>query len=213
MSIATPQLYIGHPKNSSNPKTRDYWMGIYQWVVVFDPTIVHAQLQEAREQIKHAQSSGHSILVLCEKDLYREEIEQLSLNHGFYYLNNSIPSWVLTNFDTLLSRVKSLEELRSFIGSSSFVSLTKKEQSVKKRQLAKIERVYKWVVGLKKKPDLVVVVDGQFMQKFLHEIQKIRSNAIVLASSNFDQWFSKYLVMCNVNSYQSIDYVLKYLFS
>jgi small subunit ribosomal protein S2 len=188
-------------------------MWVYDWVVVFDPSIVHAQLDEARQQIINAREKGHSILVLCEKDLYREEIEQLALQHWFYYLNNSIPSGVLTNFDTLLSRVKSLEELRSFLWSNQFASLTKKEQSVKKRQLAKIERVYKWVVWLKKKPDLVVVVDGQFMQKFLHEIQKIRSNAIVLSSSNFDQWFSKYLVMCNVNSYQSIDYVLKYLFS
>lgn len=84
---------------------------------------------------------------------------------------------------------------------------------MKLRQLKKVEQIYKGVMGLRKKPDLVIVVDGQFMQKFLHEIQKIHAEAIVLASSNFDQRFSKYLVMCNVNSHQSIDYVMKYLFS
>lgn len=213
MSTTTPQMYIGHPKNSSNPKTRDYWMGVYDGVVVFDPEVVQAQLDEAKAQVKEAQAANKNILVLCEKDLYREDVEKLATEHGFYYLNNSIPSGVLTNFDTLLSRVKSLEKMRNFMESSQFESLTKKEQAVKKRQLAKIERVYKWVVGLHKKPDLVVVVDGQFMQKFLHEIQKVRAKAIVLASSNFDQWFSKYLIMCNVNSYQSIDHVLKYIFS
>jgi hypothetical protein len=42
---------------------------------------VHAQLDEARQQIINAREKGHSILVLCEKDLYREEIEQLALQH------------------------------------------------------------------------------------------------------------------------------------
>lgn len=213
MSTATAQLYIGHPKNVSNPKTRDHWLDVYNGVVVFDPQVVHAQLNEARDQIRKAKEANKDILVLCEKDLYKEEIEALSEERGFHYLNHNIPSGVLTNFDTLLSSIKSLHDLRSYVKSDSFVALTKKEQNMKLRQLKKVEQVYKGVMGLRKKPDLVIVVDGQYMQKFLHEIQKIHAEAIVLASSNFDQRFSKYLVMCNVNSHQSIDYVMKYLFS
>lgn len=213
MTTATAQLYIGHPKNVSNPKTRDYWLDVYNGVVVFDPQLVQAQLQEARDQIRKAKEAKKDILVLCEKDLYKEEIEALAQTHGFHYLNHKIPSGVLTNFDTLLFSIKHLQELRSYVKSESFTTLTKKEQNMKMRQLKKVEQVYKGVLNLRKKPDLVVVVDGQFMQKFLHEIQKIHAEAIVLASSNFDQWFSKYLVMCNVNSHQSIDYVMNYLFS
>ena len=90
-----------------------------------------------------------------------------------------------------------------------FSSLTKKEQSMKKRELAKIEKVYKGVVDLKKKPDLVVIVDGQFMSKFIAEVDKLKADAIVLASSNFDKIINQHLVMCNVNGFSSLDYVLK----
>jgi ribosomal protein S2 len=58
---------------------------------------------------------------------------------------------------------------------------------MKRRELAKVEKVYKGVVDLKKKPDLVVIVDGQFMHKFVSEVQKLKCDAIILASSDFDK--------------------------
>lgn len=92
MSTANAQLYIGHPKNVSNPKTRDHWLDVYNGVVVFDPQVVHAQLNEARDQIRKAKEANKDILVLCEKDLYKEEIEVLAESAGFFYLNHNIPS-------------------------------------------------------------------------------------------------------------------------
>lgn len=59
---------------------------------------------------------------------------------------------MLTNFDTLLSRVRSLQEMRAYVESESFDTLTKKEQSMKKRALRKVEKVYKGVVNLRKIP-------------------------------------------------------------
>lgn len=118
----------------------------------------------------------------------------------------------MTNFDTLLGRIRSLKDLRAFSDSSAFETLTKKEQSMKRRELAKVEQVYKGVVNLRKKPDLVVIVDGQYMSKFVKEVQKLKTNAIVLASSDFDKWIDQEVVMCNTNSFDSIDFVLNHLF-
>lgn len=84
---------------------------------------------------------------------------------------------------------------------------------MKKRALAKIEKVYKGIVNLRKKPDLVIIVDGQMMHKFVDEVEKISMPSIVLASSNFDTWTKSHLVMCNVNSQKSVDYVLKSIFA
>lgn len=101
--------------------------------------------------------------------------------------------------------------MRSYVTSESFSSLTKKEQSMKKRALQKIEKVYKGVVGMRKKPDLIVIVDGQMMHKFVDEVEKEEIRAIVLASSNFDMRAKSHMVMCNVNSRQSIDFIMKYI--
>lgn len=217
MTIATDiveaKVYVGHPKNQSNPKTSDSWIWVQNGLVIFDPAIIEEQLKTAKEMILDAKKSKKEILVICEKSIYKDELETLATKAGFHFLNHKVPSWVMTNFDTLLGRIRSLKDLRTFVEGPWFDTLTKKEQSMKKRELKKVEQVYKGVVNLRKKPDLVVIVDGQYMGKFVAEIQKLGTEAIVLASSDFDKWIDQHTLMCNVNSASSIDYVLKYIFS
>lgn len=180
-------------------------------MVVFDPTILSEQLEKAKAIFQEAKKHNKEILVICEKELYKEEIEALANKVGFFYMNHKIPAGVLTNFDTLLTRIRSLQEMRTYIASESFGTLTKKEQSMKKRILTKIEKVYKGVVGMKKKPDLIMIVDGQMMHKFVDEVEKESIKGIILASSNFDMRAKSHVVMCNVNSRQSIDFIMNYL--
>ena len=66
---------------------------------------------------------------------------------------------------------------------------------------------------LRNRPELVIIVDGQYMHKFVDEVEKLHTPTIILASSNFDLWTNQQLVLCNVNSHKSIDYVLKYILS
>lgn len=203
------KVFLGHPKNTSNPKTRDSWMGTHNGMVIFDPETVAKQIEAASKMFADAKKNNKEILVICEKEVYKQEVEKLAEAKWFHYLNHKIPAGVLTNFDTLLSRIRSLKDMRGFVESESFDLLTKKEQWMKKRSLAKIEQVYKGVVNLRKKPDLVIIVDGQMMHKFVEEVVKLKLNSIVLSSSNFDMRTQCQMVLCNVNSQQSIGYVMK----
>ena len=150
--IINAKAFVGHPKNQSNPKTRDAWLGVYNKQVIFNPVVIEDQLNIARKAIQDAKKDNKDVLVICEKELFKEEIATLAENAGIHYLNHKVPAGVLTNFDTLLSRVRSLQEMRAYVESESFSTLTKKEQSMKKRALEKIEKVYKGVVNLRKIP-------------------------------------------------------------
>lgn len=61
---------------------------------------------------------------------------------------------------------------------------------------------------MRKKPDLVIVVDGQMMHKFVKELMSTKTRGIVLTSSNFDLYADVQTVMCNVNSQRSLDFVM-----
>lgn len=211
--IVSSKVFLWHPKNQSNPKTRDSWLWTYGGQVVFDPAVIATQLSDANKLVSDAKKTNKNILIICEKEVYKEEVELFSEKHGVHYLNHKVPAGVLTNFDTLLSRIRSMRDMQSFIHSDAFGTLTKKEQQMKKRALNKIEKVYKWVVNMRSKPNLVIIVDGQFMHKFVDEVQKMKTQSIVLASSNFDLRLDSAVVMCNVNSRKSIDFVMNSLFS
>ncbi len=205
-------LYIGTLKSEANPKTRDYWLTIKNWLVIINPEVISLQLKRAKEKVEKMLKEKKDILVLSDKLVYKEEIEDICEKKGVHYFSYKVPSWVVTNFETLHKSIKKMNDLRKFIESEDFEKLTKKEKQVKKRQLEKMEQVYKGVKNLEKKPDMVIVIDGMFLSKFVDEIIKTGVEGVVLASTNFNKWLDDKLVMMNVNSYKSVPAVLRYLF-
>ncbi len=212
--VLEAKAHIGTLKSEAHPKTQKYRAGVYSGVVVIDPECIVEQVSAAKEKIDALRKEWKQILVVAEKQMYRKELEELAEKSGIHYLNHKVPSGFITNFDTLFKRIATMNDLRMFIGSEEFSALTKKEQLTHKRKLAKAERVYKGVTGLKKIPDLVVVVDGQMMSGFIEEIENKSIDSIVIASTNFSKfWKQENLVLANIGWYKSIDFVLKSILS
>ena len=100
--------------------------------------------------------------------------------------------------------------------SEAYAALTKKEQLVYKRNFDRANKVYKGVTNLKKRPELVIVVDGTMLSTLIDEVENLKGKleAIVIAGTNFSRyWPENELVVTNINSYTSIDFVLNYLLS
>jgi len=212
--VMDAQVCFGSLKNESHPKTSQYRLDVVSWMVVFNPEIIIKQLDAAKAKIKKAKDAGKWVLVVCEKKMYAEELEQLATKYGIHYLNYKAPAWFLTNFDTLKKRISSMNKMLDFLETEEFVSLTKKEQLVYKRKLSKVQRVYRWVQKLSKKPELIIVVDGYMMGGFLNELEKEKVDNIVVSSSNLARRRNEdNVVMANVLSHKSLDFVLKYLLS
>ncbi|OQY38178.1 MAG: hypothetical protein B6229_06580 [Spirochaetaceae bacterium 4572_7] len=74
--------------------------------------------------------------------MYAEEIRELSAKHGVSFLSHKAPGGFITNFDTFKTRIGSMNKMSSFIDTDAFESLTKKEQMIHKRKLAKAQKVY-----------------------------------------------------------------------
>jgi small subunit ribosomal protein S2 len=212
--ILEAKVHIGTLKNEAHPKTQKYWAGVFGGIVVIDPDQIVQQLDAAKAKIQSYKKEWKQILIVAEKQMYRKELESLAIKAWVHYLNHKVPAGFITNFDTLAKRIATMNDLRSFIASDDFVSLTKKEQLTHKRKLAKAERVYKGVTELKNAPDLVIVVDGQMMTSLIQEIDKKSIDSIVIASTNFSKfWNVNKLVMANIAGYKSIDFVLQYILS
>ena len=211
-NIISSRFYVGTLKRFANPKTSKYWADVINNVVVFDPEKQAEQLEKAKEKVDSVKSQEGNILVMMDKWLYREEIEQLCEQKNISYLNYNIPAGVFTNFSTLLSRVEYMNELERFINSEDFNKITKKERLDTQRKLNKLKIIYKGVRNITKKPDLVIIFDGMYLSSFVNEVEKDGIESIVLSSSDFDRyWKSWNIVFGNVNSYSSIEYFANYL--
>ena len=214
--IVEAQAHIGTLKNEAHPKTSKYWSEVTNGVVVINPESVAQQLEDAKATIQKAKAAGKEILVVCEKKMYAVELEALAKKTGVSYLNYKVSGGFLTNFDTFKKRIDSINEMASFMESEAYAALTKKEQLVYKRNFDRANKVYKGVTNLKKRPELVIVVDGTMLSTLIDEVENLKGKleAIVIAGTNFSRyWPENELVVTNINSYTSIDFVLNYLLS
>ena len=214
--IVEAQAHIGTLKNEAHPKTSKYWSEVTNGVVVINPESVAQQLEDAKATIQKAKAAGKEILVVCEKKMYAAELEALARKTGVSYLNYKVSGGFLTNFDTFKKRIDSINEMASFMESEAYAALTKKEQLVYKRNFDRANKVYKGVTNLKKRPELVIVVDGTMLSTLIDEVENLKGKleAIVIAGTNFSRyWPENELVVTNINSYTSIDFVLNYLLS
>ena len=214
--IGEAQAHIGTLKNEAHPKTSKYWSEVTNGVVVINPESVAQQLEDAKATIQKAKAAGKEILVVCEKKMYAAELEALAKKTGVSYLNYKVSGGFLTNFDTFKKRIDSINEMASFMESEAYAALTKKEQLVYKRNFDRANKVYKGVTNLKKRPELVIVVDGTMLSTLIDEVENLKGKleAIVIAGTNFSRyWPENELVVTNINSYTSIDFVLNYLLS
>ena len=157
--VVDAQLHIGTLKSEAHPKTSKYWIDVVNGVTVINPESIVNQLEVAKQKIQKAKAEGKEILVISEKKMFADELEEMGTKLGFNFLNYKVPSGFLTNFDTLKKRIESMNSMERFLETDAYASLTKKEQLVYNRKLKRVFKIYKGVKGLTKKPDLVIVFD------------------------------------------------------
>lgn len=209
------QVHIGTLKSEAHPKTRKFRADVVNNIVIIDPEIIIEQLNSAREKIQKAKSEWKDVLVVCEKKMYQQELSKLAEASSVFYLNYKIPAWFLTNFETLKKRIDSMNDMIRFMESESFLTLTKKEQLTYKRKFNRINRIYKWVTKLSKRPDLVIVIDWTMLDGFVDELDKHKSiDSIVISSTDFSRYYPKEkMLVSNMSSYRSLDFVMRYILS
>ena len=213
-AVIDNKLYLGTPKSKYFPKVTDsVILGEKNRQIVINPEKIAESLETLKEIVKSALKDGKDIVVVLDKEAFKDDVEKVCESAGVMYLNTKVPSWFFTNFDTFSKRIHSMNKLRKFIESPEFLKLTKKEQLMKKRELKKLEDIYKGVTKLNKLPDLVIVIDAEYYLNTVEELEKAKIDYVAVANTDLSKWLkTDKLLVANTNSYESISYLLNYLF-
>ncbi len=211
--LVANKSYIWTTKSRFFPKiTENSMLGVVNKEIIIDPSITAERLLAAKEKIAWFKNDWKNILLVLDKEVFRDDVEELCVSAGISFLNNKVPSWLFTNFSTFSKSIAAMNNLRKLISSEKFSKLTKKEQLITKRHLSKLELVYKGVTNLRKLPDLVIVVDAEYNDWVVKELEKAKINYIAIANTDLSRWLvTDDLIVANTNSYESVMYILNYL--
>jgi len=202
-------VHFGHKRRRWNPKMKPYIFTTKNKVDIIDIRKTLVQLQKAYEIVREVAAKGGKILFVCTKkqgkDILREEAERA----GVYYVVERWLGGLLTNFDTILTRIYALEDLEMAEKNGTFDKLPKKESVLLKKKMEKLQKVLGGIRELRRLPDLVYIVDIVHDEIALKEAKKLGIPVVAMVDTNSDPDLVDYPIPGNDDAIRSIKLITK----
>jgi len=204
-------VHFGHRTSRWNPKMRPYIYGRRNLIHIIDIRETVRGLLRARGYLERVASQNSLILFCGTKRQAADPIEEAARACGMPYVTERWLGGTLTNFRTIRSRLKRLEELEAQVESGEIYAFSKKMQSTLTREKRKIYRNLNGIRDMNRLPEAVVVVDPKKERNCVHEAQILGAKVIGLIDTDSDPDEVDLPIPGNDDSIRSIRLILGYL--
>lgn len=179
-------VHFGHQTRRWNPKMDPYIYTARNGVHIIDLVQTAKLMDEAYNYVRNASEQGKKFLFIGTKRQAAGIVAQEASRCGAYYVNQRWLGGMLTNWATIKTRVERLKELERREETGALDLLPKKEASMLRRELEKLQKYLGGIKAMRKIPDVVVIVDQRREYNAVQECQKLGIPIVSLLDTNCD---------------------------
>ncbi|HEY9622193.1 MAG TPA: 30S ribosomal protein S2 [Crinalium sp.] len=179
-------VHFGHQTRRWNPKMSPYIYTSRNGVHIIDLVQTAQLMEEAYSYMRTAAEQGKKFLFIGTKRQAAGIIAQEASRCGAYYVNQRWLGGMLTNWATIKTRVDRLKDLERRQETGVLDLLPKKEASVLRRELEKLQKYLGGIKAMRKLPDVVLIVDQRREYNAVQECQKLGIPIVSLLDTNCD---------------------------
>ncbi|HEY9910252.1 MAG TPA: 30S ribosomal protein S2 [Thermosynechococcaceae cyanobacterium] len=179
-------VHFGHQTRRWNPKMDPYIYTSRNGVHIIDLVQTAQLMDSAYNYVRTASEQGKKFLFIGTKRQAAGIIAQEAARCGAYYVNQRWLGGMLTNWVTIKTRVDRLKDLERREETGALDLLPKKEASMLRRELEKLQKYLGGIKAMRKIPDIVVVVDQRREYNAIQECQKLAVPIVALLDTNCD---------------------------
>ena len=201
-------MHVGHRGDLWNPKMKSYLYGKVNNVWVFDLAKTAEGLEKLEQFLKAIKLQNKKVLFVGTKPQAALEIQRLVAPAGHFYVDKKWTPGLLTNFTELRKRIDYYLQLKGQFESGDINKYTKKEIAKFKKDLEKLEASYGGVAEMRKKPDVVVVLDAVTDRIAIEEAHNAGIATAAMVDANADPDRIDYPVPGNDDAVKSIHFFL-----
>jgi len=202
-------IHFGHHCSRWNPKMKPYIYGKRNAIHIIDIRETLRGLLSAQRFISRVVAGGADVLFVATKRQARESVQEQTARSGMHYVTERWLGGTLTNFRTIRSRLKRLEELEGLVGSPRWdTDYSKKMQSTLTRELRKIQRNLSGIRNMTRLPGALVVVDVRKEINAVREAQSLGIPTVCLLDTDSDPDFASIPIPGNDDSMRSIQLIV-----
>jgi small subunit ribosomal protein S2 len=204
-------LHFGHQTKRWNPKMKRYIHGAKNGIYIIDLNKTLSQMELAKTFLNDVVLRGEKVLFVGTKKQAREILKETAEGLNQPYVIHRWLGGMLTNNKTIRSSVARMRELQKMEKDGTMEKLPKKEVSVLRHELSKLERNLTGIADMEKKPGAIFVVDLQREKLALAEAQRLNIPVVALVDTNADPDIVDYPIPGNDDSLRSIGLVAEVL--
>ena len=178
--------HFGHQARRWNPKMKPYIFGKRGDIYIFDLKKTLIGLDNVYTFVSQLAKKGGTVLFVGTKKQAQEAVADAANRCGMPYVNSRWLGGMLTNFVTIRSRVKRMEELEAMDADGRMAVLPKKEQILLHKELAKLQTNLNGIRSMTRTPDAVFVVDTNRESLAVHEARRLGLSVVGTLDTNCD---------------------------
>jgi len=201
-------VHFGHKTQRWNPKMKKYIFGDRNGIYIIDLRKTTNLLDQAYEIMRDHAARGRNIVFVGTKKQASEVVEEEANRCGAYYINRRWLGGTLTNFETIRTRIKKLNEMEELRDNGHFDKLLKKEVAMMTRQINKLNKSLCGIKTMKGMPSLIFIVDQKRELIAIREANKAEVPVIGIVDTNCDPDGINYVIPGNDDAIRSIKLIL-----
>ncbi len=196
-------VHFGHQTRRWNPKMRRYILGERNGIYLIDLHKTLEGVESAYTFIRDLVAGGGKILFVGTKKQTQGPVADYAEACGMPYVNQRWLGGMLTNFATVSSRVKRMQELETMQSAGDFEGMPKREALRHVRELEKLKRNLGGISGLDRLPDAIFVIDTKKEHIAVTEANKLHMPVVAVVDTNCDPDVITYVIPGNDDAIRS----------
>ena len=197
-------VQFGHQKRRWNPKMGEYIYTTRDDIYIIDLQKTSKCLDKAYEALKTIAEDGGKVLFVGTKKQAQEAAEESAIRTNMYFVNERWLGGTLTNFRTIRSRVRRMEQIEKMDRDGTFDALPKKEVIGLKKEYEKLNKNLRGIRDMKKLPQALVIVDPKKEEIAIKEARILNIPVFGVVDTNCDPDMVDYVIPGNDDAVRSV---------
>ncbi len=197
-------VQFGHQKRRWNPKMKEYIFTTRDDIYIIDLQKTVKKMEEAYEAMKEIAANGGKFLFVGTKKQAQEAAEECATRTNMYFVNERWLGGTLTNFKTIRSRIRRMEEIETMEKDGTFEALPKKEVIQIKKEYEKLDKNLRGIREMKRMPQAMIIVDPRKEEIAIKEARILGIPVFGVVDTNCDPDMVDYVIPGNDDAVRSV---------
>lgn len=204
--------HFGHKTERWHPKMAPYIHSKRNGTHIIDLTKTVSNLEDALSYLTQVASDGKQILFVGTKRQAQDLVRKTAEDTGMPFVTERWLGGMLTNWNTIGSRVKHLQDLENRMASGELANkYSKLEVQRYQEEIDQLNVLYGGIKELNRQPGAVFIVDIVNDSNAVKEANKIGVPIVALVDTNADPSLVKYPIPSNDDAIKTIQLMLDYV--